>query len=740
MLISKKALLLFGMAAPVATLWSQSTNSNATSNGIILPPVTVVAQAEQTGVIEGTDFQNPGGFGPIDSKAATRTFTPNMDNPVSVQVIPREVLKSQQTIYLDDALQNVAGVIPENDSFGTGDSFSIRGFDMNNLIFEDGLRSDYSSVGFQRSMQNVENIEVVKGPASVLYGQAEPGGLVNIDTKKPLNSNYVAIDQQIGSFAFYRTTLDASGPLNDDKTLLYRFNVDQQNNWSYRDGINAERLFLFPTIQWKPNSDNQATLEVTYAHINQVIDNGIPFMTNGTPANVSPQNNYVLPGANQNPTQDFAVKLSATHKFNDDLMLHAAYKTEFINSPQPNGQFYTSSVDQAGDFSLYSGSIPVWTEWTQEFLSDLTATFETWFVKHTGLIGFDYYHQSYHYEAQYNDNYGSFSMNIYAPNYSQSLPPIDPALTKNQFQYMDDCGAFLQDQMELPGHIHLLAGFRYDNLTTASTYYGSSASTINDRPPLTPRFGVLWQPVKQASLYGSYTENYGITALGAQTQNGQPLPPESAQQWEAGIKGEFLDKKLTTTLAFYQITKQNIPTADPSNPAFETAIGQARSRGLELEATGEILPGWKIIGGYSYISSVITQDNGTSFDGYPSPSMQGLRLPGVPYNSGSLWSTYEIQEGPFKRLKVGAGVVARSQEQAYDSTVPPYSGYVVDSIPAFAVLNAMASYPFRVGSTKWTAQVNLNNIFNTAYFSTVNPYQAMPAAPFNFMASLKVEF
>ena len=266
---------------------------------------------------------------------------------------------------------------------------------------------------------------------------------------------------------------------------------------------------------------------------------------------------------------------------------------------------------------------------------------------------------------------------------------------------------------------------------------------MDDAPPLTPRFGLLWQPVKPLSLYASYTANYGATALGGQTPNGQPLPPQTAQQWEYGIKGEFLGGKLTTAASIYQLTKENIPTVDPANPMYVTAIGQARSRGLELEAAGEILPGWRIIGGYSYIDCTITQDNGTQFG----PSMQGLRFPGIPYNSGSLWSTYEVQSGPLKKLKFGAGVVARSAEQAYatqylydaDGNALP-SSYLTEKIPAFAIVNAMAAYPFQIGRVKLTAQVNINNLFDTTYYSTVNTDMAMPGAPINVLASLKAEF
>ena len=706
-----------------------------------LPVVMVVAPQESP---DCSSSNNPSGYSPLDAKGATRTDAPIMQTPVSEQVISQQVLKDQQTIYLDDALQNVSGVTPANDSYGTGDSFSIRGFDMQNLTFEDGFRSSKYNIGFQRSMANVQDIEVVKGPASVLYGQSEPGGLVNVVTKKPMDRFYFATEEQIGSYNFYRTTVDMSAPITKDKTLLYRFNLDQENAGSFRDFITANRTCLFPTIEWKPNADNHATVELGYLTGTQVQDNGIPFLTNGQTAPVSIRNNYAEPNANGSNIQDFWVKANATHNFSDDLILHAGYRTESISDPIPNQQYYMGQVGSDGNLQRsYSGNT-INQNWTQEVLADLTARFKTWIVKHEALAGFDFFQQTYH----YNYNYPSWenptpSINIYNPVYGQPFPAFDPALSGNTFTSQTSYGAFFQDQMDLPCHFHALAGFRYDRVTTSNGFYGTNNATVDDAPPLTPRFGLLWQPVKPLSLYASYTANYGATALGGQTPNGQPLPPQTAQQWEYGIKGEFLGGKLTTTASIYQLTKENIPTVDPANPMYVTAIGQARSRGLELEAAGEILPGWRIIGGYSYIDCTITQDNGTQFG----PSMQGLRFPGIPYNSGSLWSTYEVQSGPLKKLKFGAGVVARSAEQAYatqylydaDGNALP-SSYLTEKIPAFAIVNAMAAYPFQIGRVKLTAQVNINNLFDTTYYSTVNTDMAMPGAPINVLASLKAEF
>jgi iron complex outermembrane receptor protein len=706
-----------------------------------LPQITILGELRSD---PSSSTNDPSGYSPLDAKGATRSDTPIMQTPVSEQVISQQVLKDQQTVYLEDALLNVSGVTPGNNSYGTGDSFLIRGFDMENLTFEDGFRNNKYYIGFQRSMANVQDIEVVKGPASVLYGQSQPGGLVNIVTKKPTGRFYFAAEEQIGFYNFYRTTVDMGGPINKDKTLLYRFNLDQENSGSFRNFINTDRTCLFPTIEWKPNRDNHVTVELGYLNGTQVQDNGIPFLTNGTTAPVSIRNNYAEPNANSGKVQDFWVKANATHNFSDDLILRAGYRTEMISSPIPNQQYYSGEVNSEGSLQrLYSGNTLNQT-WSQEILADITAKFKTWFIKHEALAGLDIYQQTYHYNYQYPAWDSTVpSINIYHPNYGQPFPAFDPSLSGETFVSQTSYGAFFQDQMELPWHFHVLAGFRYDNVTTSNGAYGTNAANVKDSPPVTPRFGLLWQPVKQISLYGSYTANYGATALGAQTRNGQALPPQSAQQWEYGIKGEFLDKKLTTTASIYQLTKENIPTIDPSNPGYWSAVGQAQSRGLELETAGEILPGLKIIGGYSYINCTVTQDNGTQFG----PSLKGLRFPGVPYNSGSLWSTYEIQNGLLKGLKFGAGVVARSGEQAYSAQYPydadgkplkPY--YLSEKIPAFAIVNAMASYPCQIGKTKLTAQVNINNLFDTTYYSSVIPGSAMPGAPINCLASLKLEF
>lgn len=673
----------------------------------------------------------PGEYKVEAADTATKTDTPILETPVSIQVIPLQVLEDQKVSRLDDALNNVSGVIRSNDSYGTGDSFSIRGFDQMESTYEDGLKLDqYTTSGLTRSTANIERIEVVKGPASVLFGRSEPGGLVNIVTKQPLDSPYYSAEQQAGSYGFYRTLADATGPLNSDKSLLYRLNLDYENAGSFRDFIYSHRFFLFPTIQWRPTDRDRVTAEFKYATGTEVLDNGVPFLTNGAPAAVPINRNYAEPGSNRGMNDEYYAKLLASHAFNDDWQIRGLYKTEFHSAPAPNSQYYAGDTDPSGNLGRYWYVTPEFEHWTHQVVIDLTGHFDTWGAHHTIVAGFDYYHQAGFYSIE-QPSASVPAINIYNPVFGQPFPPLDPTQSGSESSGQDAYGAYLQDQIRLPGHVYLLGGFRYDNTTLfeRGPFFTASA---HDSPSPTPRFGILWQVVPQLSLYTSYTENFGASPLGSTPVPGAILPPQSAQQFEFGAKSEWLEKRLTVTASVYDLTKEHIPTSDPANPAYLIAIGRARSRGLEFDVSGKITDAWRILGAYSYIDCVTTEDDN-------SPSLQGLRFPGVPYHSGSLWTTYDFQDSSLRGLKIGAGVIYRGPELAWEEQ-PPYTSYQADRIPGYTIVNAMASYGWRLGATRMRAQLNVNNALDRRYFAAVNPSQALPGAPLSVIGSIRAEF
>ncbi|HAM72856.1 MAG TPA: TonB-dependent siderophore receptor [Verrucomicrobiales bacterium] len=663
-----------------------------------------------------------GAYRAVETTSALKTATPILQTPVSVQVVPLQVLQDQHAIRMDRAIQNVSGVVPLK-LYGNSDSFSIRGFDQLSTTFEDGLRLDnYTISGFTREMSNIERVEVIKGPASVLYGRAEPGGLVNFITKKPLDAPAYSVEQEVGSFSLFRTTFDATGPLNSERTVLYRLIGDFEKGGSFRDFIHPERLFLFPSVEWRPTERDRLTLETKYADGREPGDQGIPFLSTGKPADIPISRNLVEPGSTYAPITEYSTKLIATHEFTDDWKARLSYKSEHRSAPTPSFVGYAGQADAAGDLQRFWMTETFFEHWVHQVSFDVTGHFETPGMAHTVIAGLDYYHHEGHYD--YNETgfaYPVPSINIYSPVYGQPFPAIDPTLNGVVESGQDAYGAFFQDQIELPGHVHLLGGFRYDQASTFNTGYGAGVDHVRDTPSPTPRAGVLWRALPTLSFFTTYTENFGSTSLGRQTWTHDLLPPESAQQFEVGVKTEWLEKRLSATASLYQLTKQNVSTTDPLHPAFSIAIGEARSRGVELDLAGAITESWRVIGSYSYIDTTTTKDN----NGYA-----GMRFPGIPYHSASLWTTYDLGARPDTGFRVGAGVVARTGEVDYSA----------ERVPGFGTLNALVAYRWISGKTRFRAQVNVENLLDKTYYVNLTSGSAFPGSPLACTGSLRVEF
>lgn len=249
-----------------------------------------------------------------------------------------------------------------------------------------------------------------------------------------------------------------------------------------------------------------------------------------------------------------------------------------------------------------------------------------------------------------------------------------------------------------------------------------AAADANDR--VSTRGGILWQPVPELSLYGSYTENFGASntfSLASAT----PLPPQTAQQWETGAKTELFDGRLSATLAYFDLYKQNLPM--DIAPGVKRAVGEAESRGIEFDFSGQVLPGLRLIGAYAYTPFAKTlKDN-------PGLGTVGMRLHNAPKHSGSLWATYTFEGGDLNGLKLGAGVQGLSQREiGYTETA---------QVPGYAVFNLMTSKLWKIGKTNFTAQLNVDNLLDKTYISHTYSYgPSYYGNPRTFMGSIKVEY
>lgn len=674
------------------------------------------------GPVEQMDMTVQGmevGYNALNASTATKTDTPIMETPFSVQVVPNRVLQDQQVIRLDKALQNVSGVNSFPGNQGLSDGFIIRGF-LNNTTYRDGtLLPDILGGGTtKREVANLERIEVLKGPGSILFGRTEPGGIVNMVTKQPLNTPYYSLQQQIGSYDFYRTTVDATGPITDDDSLLYRLNMSYENADSFRDFIDNERVFVAPILKWNISPQTQVTFELEYQHFNEAPDAGIPPL-NGKPAPIAIETALHEPVANFNDGDRILAGFNWSHEFNADWKLTHKFISEFMDFK--NETLFYSPASSDGTITRQFNIAPD-TQSDRYYTSlNLTGKIATGPLKHQLLFGFDYFRID---DQLLNRTCcppaGNF--NIFNPIYLTEAPIFNGTGRADFSQSW--YGLYFQDQIELPYGFHLLGGVRYDNAEGRNNVLGRTTPE-DDR--VNPRGGVLWQPVYWLSLYGNYSENFSASNSLFSTT---PLPPQTAQEWEAGIKTEFWEGRLRATASYFELTKQNIRTADPTNPTQQRAIGEAETHGLEFDITGEVLPGWNIIAAYTYLPfAEITKD----FDRTGGTGNQGNRLFLAPENTGSLWSTYEFESGYFKGLKFGAGALA----------VGPRQGNAANDyqLPGFVTANLMASYQLKVGASKITAQLNIDNLLDKRYFAGTNSGNFItPGAPRTFLGSVRIEF
>ncbi len=733
-----------------------------TSSDTTLPKVTVEADSaydpEYYADPYNKDYVIP------NATAGTKTDTPIMETPLNVQVISKQVLKDRQVIRLADSLKNVSGVVSRTNTAGGGQlggalyqHFYLRGFE-SSTFFRNGFRLQEGSAS--KGLANVESVEVLKGPAAILYGLVEPGGMVNVITKQPLATPYYGFTQQFGSYDLYRTTLDATGPITKNKDLLYRVNLSYENSGSFRDLVGKEDVFFAPVLKWNISPQTQVTFEMEYNHQHQGTDSGfVPFI-NGQPLNVPFSRNY----SEYSPatTETIFGGFNWSHQFNDNWSIkhrfsvnQNAVTSPFYSRPFLAGskQFVQTVLDGFGLThttldSLPDGSYAVREKTASTVQNDTYSTnldlighFDTYGLKHTLLMGGDYYRLDFKSTDKFangtDTSANSFSyISLNNPvNHGTPYSPLE--LTNKGSSKTDQYGLYIQDQIKLPYGFQVMGGIRYQYIDVDKA----------EQDAVTPRVGILWQPKSWISLYANYVESFGANS--GRVFPGTPVPPTSSAQYEGGIKTQFFDGKLRASLAYFDLTKTNVAVGDPLHPApacgdgCSIAIGEVRSRGPELDISGEILPGWNVIATWANTDIIVTKGN-TNDEPVLSGNNSykpGSRLANVPRNTGSLWSTYEAQGGDYKGLTFGGGVTLRDRQLPSDEYGT--AGY---KIPGYATFDLMAGYSRQMGDAKVSVQLNVDNLLDKRYFTSFSGLSSYQGSwvdfgtPRTFMGQVSVQY
>jgi iron complex outermembrane receptor protein len=670
-----------------------------------------------------------------NSITGTRTDTPVLDIPQSVQVIPQQVLKDQQVTSLEEAVRNVSGVFGDS-SEGRGFSFNIRGFE-GAPVLRDGFRAfglngnqDSQSQSFAE-IANIERVEVLKGPASILFGQIEPGGLVNAVTKKPLNEPFYEAELQVGSRGFVRPRIDISGPLTSDRSLLYRLNALYLRDDGFRNfDTDIQRYFVAPSVTWKIGDRTDLNFQLEYLNDQRPYDTGLVAFRNKV-ADI-PRDRILNEPDDVIQKESLNVGYNLEHRFSKNWTLRNGFKynrdDDFIDSVLNLG-FLGRLNESTGQFNRILAIQDIVTE-NYSLQTNVVGKFNTGSIGHTLLFGVDL--GSNNIDQVTNANFSAsarFPINIFNPVYRSfsRRRQADLPLAQDFQIRVNSLGIYLQDQVSLTDNLLLSAGVRYETIEQKTTNNPSSlnltsSETTQNDDAFSPRFGIVYKPVKNLSLYTSYSRSF-VPNSGITVNNGS-LEPEQGEGYEVGAKAELLQGNLLTTLAYFDVTKQNVATADPNNTFFSVATGEQRSRGIELDITGKILPGWNIIASYSYIDTEITNDNRI-------PSIVGNNLPGVPQHSASLWTNYEIQQGNLQGLGLGIGFNFVSNRQGdLDNS------FELDS---YFLTNASISYR----RNNWRAALNFKNLFDVNYITGTPTSRARgiePGEPFTMIGSISVQF
>lgn len=656
-----------------------------------------------------------------NASTATGTDTPIIETPFSVQVVPQEVIRDQQIVRIEDALNNISGVSSAGSDAGRQAAFNVRGFG-NQLgsgtpVLRDGYRL-YGSFQAIPEIANLQQVEVLKGPSSILYGQIQPGGVINLASKQPLDQDFTEAELQVGNREFVRSRFDLNIPAIDDEKVSARINGVYQHEASFRNFDNdINQISLAPVFKWKIGDRTDLTFNLEYIHKESFADFGLTQFGGGV-APVSRE--FVTNNPDDTIDTDYvSTGYSFEHRFNDDWKIRNGFRFISYNSdysvvalPFTGGANVTRFfADQDGEDRSYS------------LFTNTVGNFKTGSIKHILTAGIDLNRS----ESSIFTLFGGPSvLNIFNPNYD-----LDPKPDRSTLPLFGDTldtanrlGIYLQDQVYLLDSLIFVAGLRYDTVsqttTNVETDFTEGGETEQTNDAFTPRFGLLYRPIPELSLFVNYSQSFEPTT--DLTSSGSALDPETGEGFEVGVKTELFDQKLLTTLTYFDITKQNVAVADPNNTLFSIPVGEQSSQGIELDITGEVLPGLKLIGSYAYIDAKVTDDT--------DETIVGNQLFSVPENKVSLWTTYEIQQGSLEGLGLGVGFEYadnRFGDLANSFTLGDY-----------LIGNAAIFYQ----SDNYRLAVNLKNFTDANYITaaTGNEGGIEPGFPFTVIGSLSFKF
>jgi iron complex outermembrane receptor protein len=691
---------------------STATPKRAVTSGVAAPAATPAPPASAPSETAWGPVQ---GYVATRSATGTKTDTPLIETPQSISVITSDQMQAQGVQNLAQALRYTPGVTGE--LFGIdqrGYGLQIRGFrdDSDSIFYKDGLslKGTAFTTFLPLDPYGAERIEVVRGPASVLYGQGEPSGIINYVTKRPLDKPFREVEFGAGNFNHYDGKFDFSGPVNQEKTLLYRLTGLVRDSDTQVDFVGQKRVFIAPALTWKPDADTTLTILSHY----QRDKNGwaIQFLpAQGTalfnPNGHIPSNRFIGEPSfdSYEPTQ-YSIGYLFEHRANDVWTLRQnaryagldnpnqpiVYGAGFTKDPQ-NQPIDLRTLNRFGDFGRSKLD-------TFTIDNQAQAKFATGPLAHTLLLGLD--HQRYKI-TDFGMSLDALPIDVFNPVYGQPIVPGAPYQDTDQRQAQT--GLYLQDQIKFGGWVLSLGGRQDWAGTHTVDPVLATNSTQNDKA-FTYRAGLLYHFDNGVAPYVSYATSF-LPVLSTDFF-GQPFLPQTGKQYEVGVKYQPPGWRAFVTVAAFDLTRQNVLTTDPdpTHQFSQVQTGEIRSRGLEVEAVASLSSELNLRAAYTYLDTKITADNDGNVGKTPY---------GVPRHSFAFWADYTIRGGTFNGLGFGAGVRYIGETFGTDANTYTIGDNTYPFIlPSVTLADAAIHYDW--GQFRFA--VNAKNIFDREYVAS----------------------
>lgn len=655
----------------------------ATAATTTLPELSVTADGER-------ERDNPR---VKEVSTATRTSTPVRDVPQAIDTVKTSNLLDYGSNNLGKALEGIPNVSSGADT--RFDSVRIRGFESSNDFYLDGIRDDSQYI---RDLHNIERVEVLKGPAAVLYGRGGQGGIVNRVSKAPEQGRRSSIEAQAGSEDMRSLYADLSADPSD--TISLRLNMGNLDYNSFRDGVDGNRQLFAPSMSWQLTPDLNWLVQYEYSRFNRTPDRGIPGV-NGRPADVDRGTTYSDTQRDFIDDQAQSLRSRLNYQLSDNWQLRHTLGLFQLDSQFDNT--YATAYN-AGNNTVTRQR---WQQdlQTRNLFNNLEAEgeFATWGLHHTVLVGLELGHQRRDplLRNALPINQGGTavpSLDLDNPDRSQQHNGR-MRVSSNNHTVVDSRGLYLQDQIRLNEQWQILAGLRFDRFEVETTNRLTNRSEPQTSTSTSPRIGVVYSPWREHSFYASWSKTFspvgggliGITPDAAGNTN--DTDPELSRQKEIGVKSDWFDERLSTTLALYELELYNRRTRDPINLELIQLSGLQRSRGIELTATGNIVGNWYVRGGIGLQDATIVKDNN---------GLEGNRINDVAKRNGSLFISWKPQLGWY--AETGLTMVGERFADNQNTTL----------LPGYGRWDALVG----LRTVDWDVRAALNNLTDKTYYAS----------------------